>query len=96
MAEEEERLMPALWAMLDDADLRKIHAELLAGLRPEEKARTLAWMLPALSAPERAELLAGARASAPPEVFAALQGIARRVLPEAEWSRLEAALAAAA
>lgn len=49
----------------------------------------LSWMLPALSAPEQAELVAGIRAAAPKAGFAALSEVARRVLPPAEWSRLE-------
>ncbi len=53
-------------------------------------------VLPALNAPERAELLAGIRAVAPPGAFEAMADIARRVLPPAEWSRLEMAVAAAA
>ena len=96
MADEEERLMPALWARLEDDALRRIHEALLASLPPEEKARAFGWMLPALSAPERAELLAGVRAVAPPESFAALQGLARRVMPAEDWNRLEQALLATA
>lgn len=94
MADEEERLMPALWAAFDDDALVRIHHALLASIPPAEKAEVFAWMLPALSAPERAELLAGARASVPPPAFEALRGVARRVLPAAEWDRLEADLAA--
>ena len=96
MADEEERLMPALQAAFDDAALLKIHEAMVASIPPEEKAQTLAWMLPALSAPERAELLAGIRAVAPPRAFEAMADIARRVLPPAEWSRLERSLAVAA
>lgn len=96
MADEEERLMPALWAAFDDDALLRIHDALVASIPPAEKAEHLGWMLPALNARERAELLAGARASVPPPAFEALRGLARRVLPAADWDRLEADLSAAA
>jgi hypothetical protein len=96
MADEEERLMPALWAVFDDAALQRVHEALLASLSPAEKTEVLGWMLPALSAPERTELLTGVRKTAPPEVFAAVEGVARRVLAPPDWSRLEQSLAVAA
>jgi hypothetical protein len=96
MADEEERLMPTLQAAFDDAALLKIHQAIMASLPPEEKAKALSWMLPALSAPEQAELVAAIRAAAPKAAFAALSEVARRVLPPAEWSRLENRLGAAA
>ncbi len=96
MADEEERLMPALQAALDDAALVGIHQAILANLTPEEKAQSVSWMLPALNPPERAEMLAGIRAVAPPAAFAAMAELARRVLPPADWTRLERSLAVAA
>jgi hypothetical protein len=96
MAEEEERLMPALQAAYDDAALLGIHQAILASLPPQEKAEAVALMLPALNAPERAELLAGIRASAPAAAFEAIAGLARRVLSPADWGRLERSLATAA
>lgn len=96
MADEEERLMPALWAAFDDDALSRIHAALLASIPPAEKPKALEWMLPALNTVERVELLEGVRAAVPPPVFEALRHVARRVLTAADWSRLEQALAAAA
>ena len=96
MADEEERLMPALQAAFDDAALFKIHGAIMASLSPEEKAQSVAWMLPALNGPERTEMLAGIRAAAPPAAFEAMAGVARRVLPPADWTRLERSLAVAA
>jgi len=40
--------------------------------------------------------MAGIRAVAPPAAFAAMADLARRVLPPADWSRLERSLAVAA
>jgi hypothetical protein len=96
MADEEERLMPALWAAFDDAALERIHHALLASIPPPHKVQVLGWMLPALAAPERTELLSSLRATVPPPAFEALRGLAQRVLPAADWDRLEADLATAA
>jgi hypothetical protein len=95
MADEEERLMPALWAAFDDEALRRVHRALLDGLPPAERLAAMRLMLPALSEGERADLLAEARAGAPPAVEA-IRRVAREVLSAEEWSRLEAELAVAA
>ena len=96
MADEEERLMPALWAAFDDEALRRVHQALLDGLRPAERLATMRFMLPALSAPERAAVLAGARESAPAAAYEGILRVAREVLSGEDWRRLEAELAAAA
>jgi hypothetical protein len=96
MADEEERLMPALRAAFDDGALEYVHRALLASIPPAEKISLLAWMLPALNAPERAALLGGLHAGLPAEAFEAVTGVARQVLAPSDWSRLERSLAVAA
>jgi hypothetical protein len=96
MADEEERALPALWAAVDDTALQRMHQELLASLSPDEKAANLAWMLPAMNASERLAMLGHVRATAPPEAFRFLSGLARRVLSTADWEQLERRLAPAA
>ena len=49
-------------------------------------AATLAFMLPAMNADDRAELLRGMRASAPAEAFAGVLSLARSVLDPAEFA----------
>lgn len=95
MADEEERLMPALWEAFDDEALQRVHRALLEGLRPAERLAAMRFMLPALSAAERAELLAAARAGAP-SAYEAILRVAREVLSAADWSRLETSQVAAA
>jgi len=95
MADEEERLMPALWAAFDDDALRRVHAALLESLAPSEKLATLRWMLPAISPAERADLLSALRASAPPAAYDAIVRVAREALTAEEWARLEAETALA-
>jgi hypothetical protein len=53
-------------------------------------------MLPALSAPERAAVLAGVRAGAPAGAYEGILRVAREVLSEEDWRRLETELATAA
>jgi hypothetical protein len=89
MADEEELAMPALWAALDDRLLGEVHAALLASIPPDVMSQALSWMLPAMNAHERFELLAGIRASAPAPVYGAIRALAIRVLDPGDWSRLE-------
>jgi iron-sulfur cluster repair protein YtfE (RIC family) len=94
MTEEEEVLMPALWASMTDAEIMAAHDALVASIPPQEMAYALSWMLPSMNAPERAELLAHVRASAPPEVFDFVRGLAKSVLSAADDEALEQRLAA--
>jgi hypothetical protein len=96
MADEEEQALPSLWAVLDDAALQRTHQQLVASLGPDEMARDLAWMLPAMNDAERFGMVARVRATAPPEAFQSLSALARRVLSPSDWERLERSLAAAA
>jgi hypothetical protein len=95
MADEEERGLPALWAAVDDSVLQRTHQELLASLQPDEMARDLAHMFPAMNASERLAMLVRIRATAPLEAYRFVSGLARRVLSPADWDRLEGRLAAA-
>jgi hypothetical protein len=95
MADEEERALPALWAAMDDAALQRMHQELIASLPPDAMARDLALMFPAMNASERVAMLTRMRATAPPEAYRFVSGLARRVLSPRDWERLEGRLAAA-
>jgi hypothetical protein len=80
MADEEERAMPALQAAMTDRQLMDVEQALVASVPPDKMARYLAWMLPAMSSPHRAGMLAEARKTAPPEVFEGLLAVAGQVL----------------
>ena len=62
----------ALWANYSDAELLALHERLLASLSPNEHLLVGRWMLPALTPAERAELVLGMQADAPPDAFAGL------------------------
>ncbi len=57
--EEEESVMPRLWERCTDAELGGVIARFAASRSADEALADIGWMLPALSAVERAELLAG-------------------------------------
>ncbi|MBV9495362.1 MAG: hemerythrin domain-containing protein [Acidobacteria bacterium] len=94
MTEEEEVLMPSLWAAMSDAEILAVHQALVGSIPPQEMAFALSWMLPSMNGAERAEMLGGIRATAPPEVFGFIRGLAKSVLTAADDEALERQLAA--
>lgn len=96
MAIEETVHNPVLWAHYSDPELLVHHDALVASIAPQEMMAWLTWFMPALSAPERAGMLGGMRASAPPEAFDAALAIARERLAPAAMQRLSADLGLAA
>lgn len=83
-----------LEACYTDGELIAIHEALLATISPQEKAFSMRWMLPHLNPTERMHVFAGMRASAPREAYEALLGLARDVLSERDWFKLQRALQA--
>lgn len=62
---------------------------ILASQKPEEQTYSLEIMLPAINLYERADMINGGRANAPPEMFQALLKIAERVLDPYDWTALK-------
>ncbi len=85
-----------LWRHYGDAELIRIHDELVAAIPPEKMFLALRWMIPALNAPERAAVFIGARHGMPVEAFQAALTLASQVLPLAEYKKLALAIDAAA
>lgn len=81
-----------LWAHYSDAEILALEHQILASLSPQQSMEVLHWMIPAVSPAERLVLLQGVRASAPPQAFDAVLGLARDRLEAADWARLAAAL----
>jgi len=77
-----------LWSAYTDAELQRIEQAIVASIPPELMNEALHWFLPALSAPERAGMLAGMRMALPPEAFAGVLGIAERTLEPRDHGRL--------
>lgn len=81
---EERELMPALEAAIGPEATLGIHQAIVGSIPPEELARSLAIMLPAMNVDDRTELLGGIRAGAPEAAFAQLWGLAGSVLEPAD------------
>ncbi len=86
--DEEEALLPTYWERFTDDELGDVMARFHASRAPAEATADLERMLPALTPAERAQLLAGVRASAPPEGFRRACQAARRVLDDHAWEKL--------
>ncbi|MEP6873425.1 MAG: hypothetical protein ABI887_03600 [Burkholderiales bacterium] len=82
----------ALWDHYSDAELRAIHARLLATLAPQEHLLVARWMVPASNPGERAGMFGAMKTQAPPE---ALLGVLMHVKPHLEtrgWAKLTRAV----
>jgi hypothetical protein len=77
---EEREVNPALESAIGFEGLRGIHHDIIANMAPQELIGGLAVMLPAMNIDDRAGLLGGMQASAPPEAFDAVWSLARSVL----------------
>lgn len=84
-----------LWAHYSDAQIAHAHDALVAAIEPADFMEVMRWMLPALTPRELAQVVLGARASAPPEAFDALLSLAAGVLAPERWKKLQSALSAA-
>ena len=77
---EERVIMPALEAAVGVEEVVGMHQAILASIPPDEMARSLAIMIPAMNVDDRTTLLGGMRAGAPAEVFEGVWGLVGSVL----------------
>jgi len=85
---EEGVVMPMLEREIGVEAVMGLHAEIVGSIAPDDMARTLALMLPALNNDDRTELLGGMQHNAPAEVFAGVWGLAGTVVPAADYAEL--------
>ena len=78
----------ALWAHYSDAELMQLHGRLMASIDPREHLTVARWMLPALTPAERAAVVGGMQAEAPPEAFVGLLAHIRPHLDDKAWNQL--------
>ena len=76
-----------------DAEILAIEHRIVSSLKPEQSFIGLRWMLSHINATERAFMLGGMKRNAPPPVFATAMGLAREVLSDRDFNKLETALA---
>ena len=77
---EERVIMPALEAAVGVEEVVLIHQAIVGSIPPDQMARSLSLMLPAMNIDDRVEMLGGMRAGAPAEVFEGVWSLARSVL----------------
>ncbi len=81
-----------LWEVYDDAELAAIERAIVASIAPEEAMLVGRWMLPAMTAGDRAAQLAAMRQTAPAAVLAGMLAMLKQRLSERDWYKLGAAL----
>jgi len=85
---EEREVMGRLQGAVGEDEVLRMHTAIVGSIPPDEMARSLAFMLPAMNADDRADLLGGMRMGAPEEAFEAVVGLARSVLLPADFGVL--------
>lgn len=96
MRYEEDHHNAVLWAAYTDAEILAIEHALVAAIPPDKKALFVQSMIPAIPTADRAKVLGGMRAAAPPDVFAGIYDAVASLLDAGARRRLDAALATAA
>jgi hypothetical protein len=89
---EERLVMPALAQAMTFDELLAVDQAIVASIPPDQLARGLGLMLPAMNIDDRAELLGGMQQGAPAEVFAGVMGLAQTVLTPADLAAVNARL----
>ena len=90
MRQEETATWPLLCAHFTDEELAGLEMSIISTLTPEENIAFMRLMLPAMSAAERAGLLGGMKAGAPPEAYGAvIELAARATLSAGDMAELE-------
>jgi len=92
MAAEERDNNAALQAAYSDAELIAIHDRLVGSIPPQQMAATLRWMLPNITAAERAAMLGGMALAVPRDAFNGVLVLARQNLNARDWFKLMMAL----
>jgi hypothetical protein len=77
---EERQVMPALERAVGVDEVFALNQTIVESIPPDEMMRTLPLMLTAMNIDDRAEVLGGMQAGAPPEVFAGVWSLTRSVL----------------
>ena len=86
MAREEETAMQLLQDNYSDEELMGLTDEIRGSTPPEDMAGFLSIMIPAMNVEERAAMFGGMKATAPPDVFDNICGLASTVLKGDEWA----------
>ena len=89
LADEEDIANPILWERCPHDELAQAVARFRGSFALDQVATSFEFMLPALSAPERADLYKTVRDNAPRSVFDTLLGVAEKTLADGEYDDLK-------
>jgi hypothetical protein len=92
---EETQVMPALAAKIGVGELLAINGAIVASIPPDQMVQSATLMFPAMNVEDRTELLGGAQAGAPPEVFAGMMALTQSVLSPADYAEVATRLGVA-
>ena len=92
---EETQVMPALAAKIGVGELLAINGAIVASIPPDQMVQSATLMFPAMNVEDRTELLGGAQAEAPPEVFAGMMALTQSVLSPADYAEVATRLGVA-
>jgi iron-sulfur cluster repair protein YtfE (RIC family) len=81
-----------LWLAYSDTELLEIHRSILGSMSPVKMADVLRWMIPAITAPARATMLAEMQAGMPAQAFDGFLALAHARLSTGNWTKLTMAL----
>ena len=85
---EERVVMPALLAEVGLEKVLEMHVAIVSSIPPDQMAKSLAFMIPAMNVDDRTELLDNMRESAPAPAFDGVIGLVRSVLDPADFAAL--------
>ena len=92
MAVEETDNNAVLWACYSDVEILAIEHALHAALPAEKKMGFMRWILPSVSAGERANMLCGMKQGVPAEAFDGVLAMLQPLLSGNDWDKLMRAL----
>jgi hypothetical protein len=85
---EERDVMPAIERAVGFEQVLAIHQAIVGSIPPDQMAKSLAVMMPAMNLDDRADLLGGMRQGAPAEVFDGVWSLVKSVLVPADAAAL--------
>lgn len=85
LADEEDRVLPAMWEHLDDQRLMAIQGRIIAEYDPQTMFQWLGWMFRGLNRAELVGLLGGMKGGMPPEALEAVKKLGASSMDPARW-----------
>jgi hypothetical protein len=85
LAEEEMKVLPAMWRHLDDARLVVVQQRIVAEADPDSLFQWLGWMFKGLNRMELVGLLGGMKAGMPPEALEAVRALGAASMEPQRW-----------